>query len=338
MKTIGFFKISKFLKKNQLIIIAYHGIALEDQHVFNNKLFIRSETFEKRMKYLKNENFNILSLDNALKKLKNKSLPHNAVVITFDDGWHSTLLAHKILKNYCFEYTIYISSYYAMKNISVLNVMLKYIIWKSSIDDNKIDLKLLKNAGLNEIFLNNNVDDKKIIYSLILDHFNSLGTTTAKLHFVKDVSKLLNISFDEIDNKKLFKLLSISDIEYILTEGGVDIQLHTHRHKIEVGNEEQIKKEILDNLKCLQKFIGNKPIHFCYPSGVYSNKCWFALKCCGVTSATTCTPGFVNKNTNIYYLPRFLDGENIHQVNYEAEVCGFSDSVRKIKSFFKYNF
>jgi hypothetical protein len=55
----------------------------------------------------------------------------------------------------------------------------------------------------------------------------------------------------------------------------------------------------------------------------------------GILSATTCESGFVTKKTNPYYLPRFLDGENIPKIIFEAEVCGVLDLLRKIKSLVK---
>ena len=53
----------------------------------------------------------------------------------------------------------------------------------------------------------------------------------------------------------------------------------------------------------------------------------------GVVSGTTCIPGLVNRvdSTSVYYLPRILDGSNLHDLEFEAEVSGFMDFLRHAK-------
>ena len=42
-------------------------------------------------------------------------------------------------------------------------------------------------------------------------------------------------------------------------------------------------------------------------------------------------PGLLGKKTNLYAIPRFLDGANISQIEYESELAGFSEFCRKFK-------
>ncbi len=105
--------------------------------------------------------------------------------------------------------------------------------------------------------------------------------------------------------------------------------LHTHRHTISFGNREGFENEINENKYSLEPYVKNKLEHFCYPSGQYNLECESVLKNAGIRSATTCEPGFITKKTNPYYLPRFLDGENIPQIIFEAEVCGVLEFLRK---------
>ena len=52
----------------------------------------------------------------------------------------------------------------------------------------------------------------------------------------------------------------------------------------------------------------------------------------GIVSATTCHAGLLNlKSKNAcYYLPRFLDGENVHMLEFEAEMSGFAEILRRL--------
>ena len=51
----------------------------------------------------------------------------------------------------------------------------------------------------------------------------------------------------------------------------------------------------------------------------------------GVRSAVTCELGLFNGKTNLYQVPRLLDGENLQQIEFESEVCGFADWLRRVK-------
>ena len=91
-----------------------------------------------------------------------------------------------------------------------------------------------------------------------------------------------------------------------------------HKHKIIIANE-----------------INFKATHLCYPSGVYFKKYFSALESFGIESATTCEPGFVDFNSHSKMnIPRFLDGEDIPDIVFEAEMCGTLELLRNIKLFF----
>src|SRR5687768_16446820 len=87
VKTLGGFALASTLTARGLRIICYHGISLHDEHQFQPKLFIREETFRKRMTYLKRHRYRVFPLDEALSLMEQGKLPPRALVITFDDGW-----------------------------------------------------------------------------------------------------------------------------------------------------------------------------------------------------------------------------------------------------------
>ncbi len=65
--------------------------------------------FENQMKYLKENNFNVISIEKLVNYLKNKKeIPEKTVVITIDDGYKSTMKAFKILKKYNYPFTLFL--------------------------------------------------------------------------------------------------------------------------------------------------------------------------------------------------------------------------------------
>lgn len=334
LKYLGFFKLSKALFRNKVLILAYHGFEINDESSFNGKLFIKRSTLEQRMKYLKKNNFNVVSLTMALKRLdEGKSLPNNSVVITIDDGWYSTIThADEIISKYSFPYTIYVTSYYAKKEIPVLNVLLRYLLW--SYKEDKLEMNSLNIPGLKNECSFSDIDQKNEARNTLLTYFDSLTSTGDQLEFVKKISLLFGVDYNKIESDRYLSLLNLSEINK-LSEKGVDIQLHTHRHNLPLRQRDKFENEIFENRSCLIPFVGNDLEHFCYPSGIYDQSCEETFKKIGVTSAATCEPGFVSFRSNKYYLPRFLDGENIPQIIFEAELSGVSEIFRRTRTTFR---
>lgn len=331
LKYVGFFKLSKFFFRDKLRIIAYHGFEINDEtSVFSGPLFTKKSTLEQRMRYLKDHNFNVLNLSSALIILKKGTkLPNNSVVITVDDGWYSILSrADDIFSKFSYPYTIYVSSYYCKKEVPVLNVVLRYILL--SCKEREIDLKLMDIPGLSGVysFIGNNY--KEEVSDILFKYFNKLETTENKLSFINKVAHIFEVDYSQIEAERYLSLLNMIEIKQ-LADKGVDIQLHTHRHRMPFDQNNGIEIEINDNKNCLINYVKNKLEHFCYPSGVYTQDCESLLKKIGITSATTCDNGFVTRKSNFYYLPRFLDGESVQQIEFEAEMCGVSEMFRRMR-------
>ncbi len=333
LRSFGFFKFSKFLVREKLFIIAYHGVEINDESSFNPNMFIKRITLEKRMEYLKNEGFNVLGLNDALQKLDTNTLPLNSVVITIDDGWYSTMChSHHVLSKHAYPYTIYATSYYIRKQVPVLNVVLQYLLW--ACNKKTINLDLLTIPELSGMYYLLKTKERNKLYKKLFEYFCSLETNDQKLKFIKNISDLLEVDYYKIETERYLGLLSFKEIKD-LSQQGVDIQLHTHRHTIPFNDREKFRNEIYENKYYLKPYVKNKLEHFCYPSGQYNSNCESVLTDIGIGSATTCDPGFITKKTNLYYLPRFLDGESISQITFEAEACGILNFLREIRCLIK---
>jgi peptidoglycan/xylan/chitin deacetylase (PgdA/CDA1 family) len=81
-------------------------------------------------------------------------------------------------------------------------------------------------------------------------------------------------------------------------------------------------KEIRDNRVDIEELTGKNPVHFCYPSGNYSNKFFPWLHECGVESATTCERRLATRGTNPLLLPRVLDDSMTDSLRFQSLVSG----------------
>ncbi|EDS78171.1 polysaccharide deacetylase family protein [Clostridium botulinum C str. Eklund] len=98
----------KDLKHNDkgVPVIMYHSIKYEK----DNCVRLPKENFEKQIKYLKDNNYTTLTLDELYDFFeKNIPIPKKSVVLTFDDGYKDNYdTAYPILKKYGFKATVFV--------------------------------------------------------------------------------------------------------------------------------------------------------------------------------------------------------------------------------------
>src|SRR5207248_9688919 len=153
--------------------------------------------------------------------------------------------------------------------------------------------------------------------------------TAGRLSMMKRVSKATGISFEEIQRGRYFGLMNERELSQLAADG-FDIQLHTHRHHVS-GTEDQLRKEIYDNRVALEPIVRRPLEHFCYPSGRSFEAAASILSAEGIKSATTVIPGFNYRSANLFALRRILDSAVVSQVEFEAEMSGFSDLIREVR-------
>ena len=73
-------------RRGRLLILAYHGIAIDDEHRWKPALFLHPEYFHDRLRLIEKAGCTVLPLGEALRRLYANDLPERSVALTFDDG------------------------------------------------------------------------------------------------------------------------------------------------------------------------------------------------------------------------------------------------------------
>lgn len=322
IKSCGGFWLTRQFNKGNTCVLCYHGFAYDDEYLFRPKLFMRPQTFARRMEWLKNSNYEVVSLQDAV---AHDGEGKNRIALTMDDGWAGTYeLVDDVLSKYQFPLMLYVTSYYVEKQGAVINVALAYILWRSlgkTLIVNNADI------GLNKSYVISN-DNRNNIVNELCEAIDTLENTSDRQQILMDISRELNVTL-MVNARLLFRLLSKEELTKLLASN-VDLQLHSHRH-CSPQNEDSFQQEIAQNRDYLQQIVPNTLLeHFCYPSGEYYTKQLAWLEKNAIKTSTTISSGMFNKDTDLLQIPRFLDGEDVHQLEFEAELCGLTTFIRKL--------
>ena len=330
-KYTGLFAISRRVTAKFPRIICYHGGAIGDEWRYNGLLFITPEKFSMRICWLLKNGYQFATLDEVLENDVAKRFDGPVVTLTFDDGWHSTgskLLP--ILGQNHIPSVLYLSTKYFLDGYPIIPVTLGYIFWKAKkreIEIRDFDVEI------------NGIYDISVRSECIRLITKATEWANTKARDKGDVIEMLNrvaassgvTSIELALNSRRFSYLTTEEI-LLCAKMGCKIELHGHIHRYPTGEPDVLREDLKKCANVIRELLLTEPKHYCYPSGGFDSLASKTLMESGIKSATTCISGFVDcKDMNSrYYLPRFLDGENVHMLEFESEMSGFSELLRRI--------
>ncbi|HVG19636.1 MAG TPA: polysaccharide deacetylase family protein [Blastocatellia bacterium] len=329
-KTVGVFALASRSRwrRNRLLILAYHGVSLDDEHLWDPELYMSPKRFGERMKLLKQSGCTVLPLGEALHELYEGRLPEMSVALTFDDGAYDFYeQAYPIINYHKFPVTIYLTTFFSEYNRPVFDVACSYLLWKGQ--NRAINLKEF--TGL-DIGLDLSKAETRAFARGALLGFARQNSMTAEERdaIAARLAQTLNIDYEVLLKKRLLHLLAPHEVRE-LASAGVDIQLHTHRHRNPEA-QNLFAREINDNRSSIQAMTGSHPSHFCYPGNVYSEDYSSWLRELGVVSATTCECGIASRRSNPMLLPRLVDNSLLSRIEFQAWLSGVASVLPRRSS------
>lgn len=326
IKCLGLFWLAKKITAQRPRILCYHGIAVDDEHLFSPGVFMRSNTFAKRMAIVNKWGYRPASLDELYQQQLAGSYKKDMLVITIDDGWAS--IEHGMLptlKKYNFTATLYLCTYFVINQRPVFNLAIYYLYWKYNrpfvLPDNSCLKPYTDKVNLN-------IDELLKLATELGSGYEQAILQELTTYFAEDL-KLWQ------QNGKLM-FLSPEKVT-ALAQQGLAIELHTHRHKFFKLNLTEMATELTDNQYCITKLTGKAAQHFCYPSGNHRPEQLQLLADMNLKTATTTENGLVNAQSHLLKLPRLVDSESISELEFEAELTGLMTLLRQAINIIKSN-
>lgn len=313
----GAFAAARAVTRRSLRILAYHGIWITPGHQFGNRLFMSPEQFEARMTWLARSRFPVLPLGEAVERLAADDLPPCATVITIDDGWHTTH-THMlpVLERLKLPATVYVTSYYMERREPVVNVAINYLTQASS--RASVVLDGLPLGGTHALAT---LAERETLAHGLHAAVEAVEGLDARVTALLGLSERFGVPHEPWMTNGQFHNMSPDDVADA-GRRGLDIQLHTHRHRGVMN--ETLDIELADNRAALSRAIGGtaRLDHFCYPSGEYRHSAEAALAAAGICSATLVAHGINPPGTHPYRLRHFLDGRSVSHTVFEAYLSG----------------
>ena len=270
----------------------YHRVLLDQDVYYPND--IDAVAFESQLKIF-SSNFNVLTVQDAGRLIKDGNLPPRSICLTFDDGYKDNYtVALPLLTKYGLKGTFFIASGFLNGGV-MWNDMITEIIRHTS----KYSLEL-SDLGLEKYVMRSEKEK--------LD--TTRGIITNIKYFPMDrrisIIEQLKERLGTIDNIEM--MMSENDV-IKMHKSGMEIGGHTVNHPIlsNLSSDETLI-EIEDNKKNLEKLLGISLNTFAYPNGKpirdYGLKDIKILKELGYVSAVSTAWGFCDSKTDTLQMPR----------------------------------
>ncbi|WP_417536863.1 polysaccharide deacetylase family protein [Methylophaga sp.] len=255
-KPLGGLKVARFLARNHPRILMYHRISPDGAPGT-----ISVDQFRSHIKLIKKE-FNPIPLSELVELHEQGAAPKNAVVVTFDDGYRDFAdYAFPIMKAEGVTATLFLTTGFVNGDLWLWPDQLKYLVDRRTHTGNfqlqSLDTHLDLNLSPYEI------------WSELADYCMKMSNDR-KIDFIKKLYSKNNVEIPVTPPEK-YRPVTWQQVKRMVDDG-LEIGCHTYSHPILTKTkEEELKAELLDSKKMIEKKISKKVNFFCYPNGQESD-------------------------------------------------------------------
>ena len=304
------------LSNDHTIVLMYHEV-LEDADDIESWTAIRRADLARQLEYL-DRHYDVVSMDQALARMRTGNARRPAAVVTFDDGGKgnaTTLLP--LIESARLPITIYIASghietqqpYWFDRLINALQV------------ESEITLDLRAFKGL-ETYVFNRVRGKGnwIEFDRLLSGIKKLPPET-----YDDIVTAIARQSAGAPPRRGPRLLpmTIADVRDVARSEHIVIGGHSHCHTLQTRLSAAARTDSLErNRRLLREWTGQPVEHFAYPSGDLNPDVVAAVKACGYRSAVSTVHDVWRRGCDEFMVPRFGIGRYDAAPTFRAGLVG----------------
>jgi peptidoglycan/xylan/chitin deacetylase (PgdA/CDA1 family) len=313
--------------QDKLTIIMYHGI-IRSPLLVNDWCFVDEISFRMQIEYLK-KHFEIISLSEAVERMRNGRIKRPTAVITFDDGYQNNFdVAFPILCRERMPATIFLTTGLIDTDDTVwhcrLNLALSHTR-RPHIERNgiKFNLSTLELKAKASAAIQNSL--KKLPHPQLMA---TIRNVILELDGHPDAS---------IELGSPFRMLDKIAIGEMATSGLIEFGAHTHRHAIlsQLSDGER-ENEIRQSVNVIYELTGQACRYFAYPNGRaedYNRKTIKDLETCGIENAVTTISRPNNRITPAMELRRCGIGAHLPMAEFQLMVHHFYSKISRAMTY-----
>ncbi len=248
--------------------------------------FITPESFSKQISYL-NSRYSILALEEALAHLQAGTLPQNALVITFDDGYRNFYTyAYPLLKSRGIPATMYLATDFVCRNVP---------LWVD-----RLEHAFGKHEGT--------FAEKVALDAKTRQEFKTLSVSKRE-HDLRNVEQIGWTKFEDFEDERASYAPLTREQILEMQQHGISFGAHTKSHPILATLSADEQRQEIEGSRHDLEMLGIRvsPV-FAYPngqSGDWNDITETTLKAAGFTHALTTIEGTNTQHTSPYRLHRF---------------------------------
>jgi len=318
----GLYKILRYLNKEHVIILMYHGFFKEAEPEGVERYANRwcgIEAFERQAYHLHRE-YNVISLERLIDHYtQGAPIPERAVVVTMDEGYESCYsLAYPVLRRYEMPATIFLSVDFVENQEPLWADRLEYTIWKSQ--GSRLRVTIGGKSGLYEIS-----DEERKCQSV-----SQIRSVLWRLPYTEIDVLLHEIESDtghalctSSNPPLLQRPLQAYQLIEMTASGLVAMGSHSLRHpNLVVCSDRELEEEVLESRYRIERRLGKECSLFCYPGGRFDSRVKQYVKNAGY-SCGLATKGRFERvgNADRYELARVGVGRTMSTTDFVFTVC-----------------
>lgn len=241
----------RYFKKSDPIILMYHRI-LKDEFING----LTPQEFEKQIAYI-HKNFNVVSIEDLLKSIKNNTAKPYSLALTFDDGHYDFYTsAWPILKKFNVPASLYITTGFVDGTTWLWPDLLKYILLNSN-------TAILNIEALGDI--STHKAEHHISWHKLGDYCLTLSVE-ARNNLLSKLADDAKITVSNIPQSP-FHAVTWPQLQEMHKEG-LAVGSHTVTHPI-LGSlsTASLEYELAASARAIQHHLGSAPTGICYPNG-----------------------------------------------------------------------
>lgn len=280
----------------RLSVLIFHRVAARVDPLFPDDVDVRR--FDEICTWLKRW-FDVLPLDEAVLRLKTRTLPARAAVITFDDGYRDNCeVALPVLQRHDLCATFFIATGFLDGGCMWNDIVIEAV---RRTNESVIDLRPLGICGLARLDVGD-MRQKRAAIDLVLRSLKYLPIDQ-RLDAALRMTALLGIRVPA-DN------MMTSNQVRALRAAGMQIGAHTVLHPILAGlSDDAARAEMLQSKHRLEHILGEQVTLFAYPNGRpeqdFTERCVEIARDIGFNAAVSTAKGVAHAGTDPLRIPRF---------------------------------